>query len=199
MRLTHFKVFFIIFYFLVSSCSAIFREVYYAPDIVPEGWSFLFKEGQASTKQLGEPDQAILTYSHEKFELSVQTQYQRKLKSGPLWFAIFPSSVEGQHDMSIFLHLWSHIKKKDKTLGIDPLKWVVMVNNGETAMTPELAHRGEYQGVEIFIVKYNVKVDNVERLKIRFEGIKSQGEEIHVPNLELNKKNGSLRREQFTL
>jgi len=176
-------------------CSWVYRGMIYVPDTTPAGWIATSTPAGPFTKHGRVPEQIKLTYAHDKFDLSVQSQY-RDILWRP-WFAVLFRFEPDERD--VFLHLWIRITRKENLLEIDPLKWIVIINDEKKALTPELKNQADYQGTEYFTVKYNVKVDTVQRMRIQFEGIKSGGEEIHIPDLELTKKKGRLICDRFNL
>jgi len=184
---------------LTAGCSWVSRDIYYSPDPIPSGWTAVFTPGRSATKQMGEPDKMVITYADDHLEISIHAEYQHVLTMGPLWFAIFPVFGLGQNDRNIFLFLYATVIKKDSQLEVDPSRWSLYVNGHSAVKLPDSVEKKEFIGNDYYIIKYNAKVSSTERLKIHFDGLSSQGTEIHVPELELVKRKGSLRYEEFTL
>jgi hypothetical protein len=184
---------------LAAGCSWVSRDIYYSPDPTPSGWTAVFTPGRSATKQMGEPDKMVITYVNDRLELSIHAEYQRVLTMGPFWFPIIPMFGLGQNDRNIFLFLYATVIKKDSQLEVDPSRWALYVNSQSSVKLPDSVEKKEFIRNDYYIIKYDAKVSSIERLKIHFDGLSSQGTEIHVPELELVKKKGSLRYEEFTL
>lgn len=196
----------IIYLFLIiSGCTWIEREYYYASHGNQSDWNQEFFEGEGGGKWIQIPAKDVLTYSYEDLQLKLHSSYLNMTFFGPVIVPIIPLPGDSLKNFSISIEVIS----KKGSIVINPEEWNLKILSPSVKAVATLKpsavynylHDDEYKRKKhmFYTLVFPIEVADVEEIELEVEPIKYGNKVLKPSKLKLKKTKGDWYFNGFTV